>query len=655
MNYMHRLLLIACASAVLLAGCSGDKNLAAATTGSGAGGGGGTGTGGGGTGTTTTLSLGSGTGSSFQAGMMAISTTSLSAGGSTSLQVSLVDQTGALYTTPTAITFSSPCAGQGLATIAATGVTPASPTVTTSTGTASATYVATGCSGSDVITASASANSQTLTATGTVTVAQAAIGSIAFISAKPSNITLKGVGSAGGSATSTVIFKVLDTSGGPRAGATVTFALNTSVGGITMAPATAVTDANGQVQTIVSGGTVATTVRVTATTTASGGNISTESNALTVSTGIPTSHNISLAVSCQNVEAWGYDGVTVPVTISMTDRFSNPVPDGTTANFQTTLGGIQATCQTGSTTSGSGACVVNWVSKAPYAANGNPQTTAGNANASPAYCTGIGQSMGLCNGTTNGRSPILATAIGEESFIDANGNGVFDPADTVAFNATNPDNNYTSGPNAGKPKPWQDTSEPFMNEWELYDAYGTPTYFAGEPFIDFNNNGTRDGPDGAFNGPLCEGPLCSTDTSVAIGANNVIVESGGHANLQVLSPSGLPPYSFGGTLTLVVEIFDDRLNQMPAGTTVTASLSTGVSGTITSPAPAAWPCSTAPPYVDKTTGLTVAGLQFTFVVSPTTPPPNPVLGGTLYITVSTKGGTVQGGGVVTTFAIPVTP
>ena len=172
------------------------------------------------------------------------------------------------------------------------------------TGTASATYVATGCSGSDVITASASANSQTLTATGTVTVAQAAIGSIAFISATPSNITLKGVGSTGGSATSTVIFKVLDTSGGPRAGATVTFALNTSVGGITMAPATAVTDANGQVQTIVSGGTVATTVRVTATTSASGGNISTESNALTVSTGIPTSHNVSLAVQCQNVEAW---------------------------------------------------------------------------------------------------------------------------------------------------------------------------------------------------------------------------------------------------------------------------------------------------------------------------------------------------------------
>ena len=69
----------------------------------------------------------------------------------------------------------------------------------------------------------------------------------------------------------------------------------------------------------------------------------------------------------------------------MTDRFSNPVPDGTTANFQTTLGGIDASCQT-LTTSGSGACSVNWVSKAPYSVNGNPQSTAGNAHANPAYC-----------------------------------------------------------------------------------------------------------------------------------------------------------------------------------------------------------------------------------------------------------------------------
>ncbi|HTV96816.1 MAG TPA: hypothetical protein VME42_12460 [Steroidobacteraceae bacterium] len=649
---MRRLSIIAWASLVLLAGCGGT-NLGSESSGSGTsttGTGTGTGTGT----TTTTLSMGNGSGSSFQSGMIAISTTSLSAGGSTTLQVSIVDQTGALYTTSTAITFSSPCQAQGLATITGNGTSPASNTVTTTTGEATATYVASGCSGSDVITATASANSQALTATGTVTVAQAAIGSIAFVSATPAQITLKGVGSAGGSDTSTVIFQVNDTSGGPRAGATVDFALSTSVGGISISPTSATSDANGQVQTIVSAGTVATTIRVTASTTTSAGTtVSTQSNALTVSTGIPTSANISLAVKCQNVEAWDIDGVTVPVTVSMTDRFSNPVPDGTTANFQTTLGGIQASCQTGATTSGSGACQVNWVSKAPYTINGNPQSTSGNANVNAAYCTGIGQSLGLCNGTTNGRSSIYVTAIGEESFKDAVGDGYFNPGDTVAWDASDADNDFTSGSDAGQPKPWQDTSEPFLNEWELYDSYGTPTYVLGEPFLDFNNNGKRDGPDGLVESALCQGPLCNTSSStVAISASNIIILSGSSANLNVLSPTGAMPsggYHFGSGLVLLVDIFDDRLQQMPAQSTVKASVSTGSTAIITSPAPAAWPCSTAPPYIDSGGNL-IAGQTFEFDLSPTIPPPtNGQVGGTLYITVTTPAG------LITTFGVALQP
>jgi len=275
---MRRLSIIAWAGLALLGGCSGTKHFTA----SGASSATGTGTV---TGTVTTLSLGSGTGASFQAWVIAISTAALSAGGSTSLQVSVVDQTGVPYTKPVTITFSSPCASLGTATIVATpasGSTPASSSVTTSTGTATATYTAAGCVGGDVISATANANNQALSASGTVTVAKAATGAIKFISATPANIALHGVGSAGGPATSTVVFKVLDGSGEPRAGAAATFALNTTVGGISIAPARAVTDANGEVHATVSSGTVATTVRVTGTTAASGGAmISTESDALT--------------------------------------------------------------------------------------------------------------------------------------------------------------------------------------------------------------------------------------------------------------------------------------------------------------------------------------------------------------------------------------
>ncbi len=643
---MRKFLIIVAASAALLSACGGSSSSITGESGTG------TTTGGGGTTGTTTVSMGSGTGSSFQGGVLAISTKSLSAGGSSSLSVSLVDQTGALYTTATTITFSSPCQAQGLATITATGVTPASASVTTSTGAAEATYVATGCSGSDVITATAVANSQNLSATGTVTVAAAAVGSISFISATPSNITLKGTGattSTGTStATSTVVFKVVDTSGGPSPNATVTFALSTSVGGITLAPTSGTTDANGQVQTVVSGGTVATTVRVTATTSASGSTISTESSALTVSTGIPTSNNISLAVQCQNVEAWNYDGVTVPVTVRMTDRFSNPVPDGTTANFQTTLGGIQATCQTGSTTSGSGACAVTWTSKTPYVINGNPTTTASNAlsHGAPNHCdtapAGSPAAM-YCNGTTNGRSPIIATAIGEESFVDTNGSGVFNSSsDTVAFDPTDADNDF---PGTTTPKAWFDTSEPFLNEWEIYDSYGTPTYELGEPFIDFNNNGKRDGPDNLFEGALCTGTYCNTASStVAIYESNLIIESGSQANFTIVSPTSGAPYTVGSSLQLEMYIYDQNWQQMPSGTTVAVTFSTNA-GTLSSPAPQAWPCTTAAPVFNSDGSVASAGQLFTFIVTPTTTP----AAGNMFVTVTTPRG------LVTTFGIPVTP
>ena len=63
---------------------------------------------------TTTVSMGSGTGAQFMAGMIGASVApSLSAGGSTSLNVTLQQSDGTLYTTSTPITFSSPCEANG--------------------------------------------------------------------------------------------------------------------------------------------------------------------------------------------------------------------------------------------------------------------------------------------------------------------------------------------------------------------------------------------------------------------------------------------------------------------------------------------------------------------------------------------------------------
>jgi hypothetical protein len=245
------------------------------------------------------------------------------------------------------------------------------------------------------------------------------------------------------------------------------------------------------------------------------------------------------------------------------------------------LGGIQGTCLTTTTTTESGVCTVNWVSKAPR----------------------------TVNGVTNGRSPLLVTAIGEESFIDANGNGIFDAGDTTPFNPTL------------STKAWEDTQEPFLNVNEHYDANGVPVYDAGDPFIDFNNSGAHDGPDGAFNGPLCQGSLCSTQTSVAIGASNVVIMSGSQAVIKPLAPA---PYTIGSGITLTFNIADLRNQQMPAKTTVVATVSSNA-GQFVGSTTFTWPCATA-----------VGGANVSFSLTKTTTPQ----AGVLFITVTTPGGIV---------------
>ena len=212
---------LSCIQAILLmfalAACDGDATLVVPP-----------GTGGG-TVPDDSVFIGSGTGASFQAGIVAVSQASLQAGGSASLTVTFVDGNGLLVTDTITVTFSSPCAAGGLASITAS-------TIETQTGAATATYAATGCSGDDAITATATVNGQALQATGTITVAAATVGSIEFVSAVPTNIGLEGTGGVGRQETSTVRFRVTDSTGGPVSDSAVDFSLNTNVGGISLTP-----------------------------------------------------------------------------------------------------------------------------------------------------------------------------------------------------------------------------------------------------------------------------------------------------------------------------------------------------------------------------------------------------------------------------------
>ena len=420
----------------------------------------------------------------------------LSAGGSTQVTATLTDQ-GQAYLTATDVTFSSACIGSGLATVT-------SP-VTSNSGIAVTTYTAKGCVGDDTITVSADIDGTPVSGSVTVNVQPASLGSIEFVSASPTNIELKGMG---GAESSTITFKVLDTSGNPIANQDVTFSLNTSVGGLQFSPGTD-TDTSGNdgiVSTIVQAGTVATSVRVTATVSSTG--LSSQSDQLVVTTGLPDNDSFSLSLSVKNPEAWDIDGAKVQVSAFLADRFNNPVPDGTQVVFTTEGGSIGGSCLTDG-----GACSVDWTSQNPRPANG--------------------------------RASILATAIGEESFTDSNGNAQFDAGETFV-----------------------DLPEAFLddNENGVYDL-GVDSYFA-----DFNSNGIHDPADTTYNGIVCSQTSCS-GTSLNVRSKHVLVMAESNPAIG-LSTSTITESG----VVIVTVVGQDTGQIMPAGTTIEASVDIGSLG-----------------------------------------------------------------------------
>lgn len=505
-----------------------------------------------------TVEMGGGTGANFQPGVMQVSNSELSAGGSTTLSVTLQRSDGSLYSETATVTFNSDCVANSLATVT-------SPVEITN-GIATTTYSAKGCSGTDVITARATVDGTVLSATGSVNVAPAEIGSIVFVSATPENIALKGSGSSEHPETAVVVFRVLDSSGGPRANAVVNFQLDTNLGGVSLSSNQATTNADGRVQTVVQGGTVSTPLTVTATVMDTSPAISTQSSVLTVTTGIADQDSFSMAVECQNVEAWARDGVVVPVTVRLSDRFNNPVPDGTAVTFNTEGGSIQSRCITAD-----GACKVNWTSS-------NPRPIAQPRPGTP---------------DRSGRSSLLAMAVGEESFTDRNGNGVFDDGDDFV-----------------------DLAERYRddNESDSYD------YANGEFFYDFNNNGTRDPADGVFNGVLCKhSTQCdASKTTTGIGVQNMIIMSDGAAVVTPSDAAPLPAVAQGASRTYSFLFADLNGNPLPAETSIAAAANgTGLS--VSAPNSYSVPCTTEPTAYSFRVSASASASSGSLIITVTSP------------------------------------
>ncbi|MBX9935851.1 MAG: hypothetical protein K2Y10_04580 [Burkholderiaceae bacterium] len=255
---------------------------------------------------------------------------------------------------------------------------------------------------------------------------------ISFVSATPNRIYLT---NSGGVTQSLVKFKLVNAQGEPIVGRDVKLELKTVAGGNIDAtkatfgtvgqliPITTPTDSNGEVSVPVFSGTVPTNVLVNAKLVATP-TIQTDSAVLTIASGRPAQARVSLSIEKFSIEGFSVDGDESIVTMSLADRQGNPVPDGTAVNF-VTEGGVMIppVCTTGTNAQGNSQCAVKIRSQNP-----RPQAT------SPRI----------------GRVSILAYAAGEEDFVDANFDNVYNAGEAftdlgTAYRDDNENGSFDTG------------------------------------------------------------------------------------------------------------------------------------------------------------------------------------------------------------------
>lgn len=415
-------------------------------------------------------------------------------------------------------------AGSGVVTVdfsATCGSFSPSSASTNSAGTVSTTYQsAVNCSGVVVLTASGPSGTVPATTSINVTSAQAA--NVVFSSA---TVPLMVSSSAtSGLKQSTLKFQVLDGSGLGMSGQNVNITLTNptsdagvrfSVGGVsTLAAQVVTTDSSGFASVTVTSGSLPTPVVVAASLIANPA-ITASSSGIAVTSGRATQNAASLSATKLSIEGFNVDGVQTTLTMRVADRQGNPVPAGAVVNFVAAYGLVQGSC-----------------------------TIDANSGCSVTYTT-----QGLR--PTNGRVAILAYMDGEESFVDQNGDNI-----------------------------WQ-FGEPFFdigtlyrddNENDIYDASAEQTY-----------------PGGATGPNVCSSVVyaypsvinsCDNTWSgnVRVRRQIIIALATTQANVTLVTARTLAGF--------VVRVSDAKGNAMPTGTTVGAAVVTsGATCKVTSTSP----------------------------------------------------------------------
>ncbi len=460
--------------------------------------------------------------------------TTISIFGTTGITVQVLDDDGNPVADGTAVFFNTSLVG--------TGVTLSDTTVG---GFASAIFSA----GTQSGVATVMASSGAVSATVSITIASGPAGSLEFVSALP---TLIGVKGSALPQKSTITFRVRDVNGNPVTdGTLVTFTLISGVsGGETLEPAQAGTTA-GLASTVLTSGTVSGPVRVQAKVTVGTVTLTSTSTNVSIAGGAPSGAHFGVAPSFRNIAGLVTQGIICPVATVAGDRFGNPVPQNTAVSFFTN-GGVVA-----------------------------PQgLTDEIGNAFSAIKTGpptphVGTITNFSDPRT-GMVTLIAVTQGEETFIDSNGNGLFD------------------GPQEFDPSdPELDTPEPFIDHIALCLPAACPPNPVNPPilsgnnqfdptdrfelFIDSNKNGTWDPPNGVWD---ANKPIFAPTTVLFTGPTQLsigVLQADGSCSGN---PSGFNVPDGGSSQAFCFLVRDPAGRPLVGGTQIRVTTSAGaISGT----------------------------------------------------------------------------
>jgi hypothetical protein len=341
-------------------------------------------------------------------------------------------------------------------------------------------------------------------------------GSIACISASPTTIGVRGLGIPEQSA---ITFLVTTAAGVVVPSTDISFFV-TSLGGEAITPAIGTTNINGEAIANLTSGIRANNVSVTAAVDVNGDGIfdvTSQCTLVTIVGAPPVQGRLNAVKLFNNIAGRVTIGIPDEVTATMNDRFGNPVPIKTAVSFTTNGGSI--------------------IGQGVSDAEGEAVATLESEQPVP----------------SGGLVVVMAHTLGQEPFIDNNGNGIFDPGTDVIANDSAP--------------------EPFI------DRNGNCAFDMDDPneiFIDVNGNGVHD---------LAQGTPGALDTQIFVWDTTRVMFSG-DTILTVNCISGCVGGGFsvpnGGSSTLEILARDADGNPLTSATTISVSVTGGGEATPTS-------------------------------------------------------------------------